>query len=93
MILLGELEFGDFPFPGFWTYITFSIFVFCVLLVMVNLLTGMALMDVQELSNRSLPDVLFFPCPFSVRSKWMNYFSTHMHSAIFCGGAKSIYLN
>ena len=66
ILLLGELEYGDFPFPGFWTYITFSIFVFCVLLVMMNLLTGMALMDVQELNNRSLPDVLFFPCPFSV---------------------------
>ena len=51
----GELEFGDFPlrhsFP--FNYLVFALFVFLVVIVMMNLLTGMALMDVQAVANQS----------------------------------------
>ena len=53
-MFVGELEYGDFPFEEyFWNHLTFILFVYFVVLVMMNLLTGVALMDVQKLTNDS----------------------------------------
>lgn len=54
-MFVGELEFGDFPFVDnlFWNRFTLLLFVFFVLLVMMNLLTGVALMDGQDIMNES----------------------------------------
>ena len=53
-IFAGELEYADFPFQGFWSYVSFIVFVFVFVLVMMNLLTGMALLDVTEIKNQTL---------------------------------------
>ena len=54
-MFVGELEYADFPFQPnvIWNYLTFVLFVFLVLLVMMNLLTGVALLDGQEIMNKS----------------------------------------
>ena len=54
-MFVGELEYGDYPFnTGFpFNYLVFSLFVFVVVIVLMNLLTGVALMDVQEITNAS----------------------------------------
>lgn len=56
-MFVGELEYGDFPFQTgkflIFNHLTFLLFVYFIVLVMMNLLTGMALMDVQEISNAS----------------------------------------
>ena len=46
---VGELEYGDFPFsPGLYlNYVSFVLFIYFIVLVFMNLLTGIALMDVQ----------------------------------------------
>ena len=54
-MFVGELEFGDHPFVRHYpfNYLVFALFVFLVVLVMMNLLTGVALTDVQEIKNAS----------------------------------------
>ncbi|XP_059088380.1 uncharacterized protein LOC131884569 [Tigriopus californicus] len=53
-MIIGELEYGDFPFTSLvFNYITFGLFVFIVVIVMMNLLTGFAVLDVQDLTNQS----------------------------------------
>lgn len=54
-MFVGELEYGDFPFQDsrLWNHLTFILFVYFVVLVMMNLLTGVALMDGQEIMNAS----------------------------------------
>lgn len=47
-MFVGELEFGDHPFKRYpFNFVVFALFVYLVVIVMMNLLTGMALMDVQ----------------------------------------------
>ena len=54
-MFVGELEYGDLPFNthSIFNYVTFVLFVYLVVLVMMNLLTGVALTDVEELKNES----------------------------------------
>ena len=51
----GEFEFGDFPFGNnyYLTYLTFALFVFFITIVIMNLLTTVALMDITEIKNKS----------------------------------------
>ncbi len=46
---VGELEYGDFPFRSglILNYLAFVLFIYFIILVMMNLLTGIALMDAQ----------------------------------------------
>ena len=56
---IGEFEYGDMPFRSmdqflFLNRLTFILFVYFIALVMMNLLTGIAIDDVQEIKNASL---------------------------------------
>ena len=54
-MFVGELDYGALPFNThqIFNYVTFVLFVYLVVLVMMNLLTGVALTDVEELKNES----------------------------------------
>ena len=54
-MFVGELDYGALPFNThqIFNYVTFVLFVYLVVLVMMNLLTGVALTDVEELKNQS----------------------------------------
>ena len=54
-MFVGELDYGALPFNThqIFNYVIFVLFVYLVVLVMMNLLTGVALTEVEELKNES----------------------------------------
>lgn len=60
-MFIGELEYGDHPFKenSSFNYIVFALFVFIVVIVVMNLLTTVAILDVTEIKNRSSDDSWF----------------------------------
>ncbi len=60
-MFIGELEFGDHPFAegNSFSYVVFGLFVFIIVIVIMNLLTTVAILDVTEIKNKSNDDSWF----------------------------------